>query len=217
MNSPTQLAEILFDKLNLQPPARRGKGKVRSTAADILEEMADQHELPAQSDRISRNRQTEIHLCRCSAKADSSGDRPPAHQLFPNRHGNGPAQFQRPESAKHSRAQRAGPRNPRRVRGRKRQNPALRGLFSNRTAHHGAFFARPGAGASVSQRRGHSRPHGAGSLRCRPAGANRGAPPRRKSHQFRHHLRSFCLWPGTATGNRAEGSGPIHPRLFRPL
>jgi DNA polymerase-1 len=40
------LAEILFDKLNLQPPARRGKGKVRSTAADILEYMCDQHELP---------------------------------------------------------------------------------------------------------------------------------------------------------------------------
>ncbi len=47
VNSPAQLAEILFDKLNLQPPARRGKGKVRSTAADILEEMADQHPLPA--------------------------------------------------------------------------------------------------------------------------------------------------------------------------
>ncbi|MGB2592063.1 MAG: DNA polymerase I [Candidatus Acidiferrum sp.] len=47
INSPTQLAEVLFDKLNLQPPARRGKGKVRSTAADILEEMAEQHPLPA--------------------------------------------------------------------------------------------------------------------------------------------------------------------------
>jgi len=46
VNSPTQLAEILFDKLNLQPPGRRGKGKVRSTAADILEEMKEQHELP---------------------------------------------------------------------------------------------------------------------------------------------------------------------------
>ncbi len=46
VNSPTQLAEILFDKLNLQPPSRRGKGKVRSTAADILEEMGDQHPLP---------------------------------------------------------------------------------------------------------------------------------------------------------------------------
>ncbi len=47
INSPAQLAEILFDKLNLQPPARRGKGKVRSTAADILEDMAGQHPLPA--------------------------------------------------------------------------------------------------------------------------------------------------------------------------
>jgi DNA polymerase-1 len=47
VNSPTQLAEILFDKLNLQPPVRRGKGKVRSTAADILEDIADQHPIPA--------------------------------------------------------------------------------------------------------------------------------------------------------------------------
>jgi DNA polymerase-1 len=47
VNSPVQLAEILFDKLNLQPPGRRGKGKMRSTAADVLEEMANQHPLPA--------------------------------------------------------------------------------------------------------------------------------------------------------------------------
>jgi DNA polymerase-1 len=47
INSPAQLAEILFDKLNLQPPMHRGKGKVRSTAAEILEEMAAQHALPA--------------------------------------------------------------------------------------------------------------------------------------------------------------------------
>lgn len=46
VNSPAQLAEILFDKLNLQPPSRRGRGKVRSTAADLLEEMSDLHELP---------------------------------------------------------------------------------------------------------------------------------------------------------------------------
>jgi DNA polymerase I len=47
VNSPTQLAEILFDKLNLQPPGRRPKAKERSTAADILEELANQHALPA--------------------------------------------------------------------------------------------------------------------------------------------------------------------------
>jgi DNA polymerase-1 len=47
VNSPTQLSEILFDKLNLQPNARRGKAKARSTAADILEELSAQHPLPA--------------------------------------------------------------------------------------------------------------------------------------------------------------------------
>jgi DNA polymerase-1 len=46
VNSPTQLAEILFDKMKLQPPARRG-GKVRSTSADILQSMSEQHALPA--------------------------------------------------------------------------------------------------------------------------------------------------------------------------
>ena len=47
VNSPTQLAEILFDKLNLQTSPRRGKAKARSTAVDILEELSAQHPLPA--------------------------------------------------------------------------------------------------------------------------------------------------------------------------
>src|SRR5258707_4432338 len=46
VNSPVQLAEILFDKLNLQPPVRRGKGKMRSTAAAILGEVKEEDELP---------------------------------------------------------------------------------------------------------------------------------------------------------------------------
>jgi DNA polymerase I len=45
VGSPQQLAEVLFDKLNLQPP-RRSRAKSRSTAADVLEELARVHELP---------------------------------------------------------------------------------------------------------------------------------------------------------------------------
>jgi len=45
IGSPQQLAEVLFDKLNLQPP-RRSRMKVRSTAAEVLEGLALLHELP---------------------------------------------------------------------------------------------------------------------------------------------------------------------------
>ncbi len=45
IGSPQQLAEVLFDKMNLQPP-RRSRAKARSTAAEVLEELALVHELP---------------------------------------------------------------------------------------------------------------------------------------------------------------------------
>ena len=45
INSPVQLAEVLYDKLNLTLP-RRTRGKSRSTAAEILTELAAVHELP---------------------------------------------------------------------------------------------------------------------------------------------------------------------------
>ncbi len=45
IKSTQQLAEVLFDKLNLQPP-RKSRTKVRSTAAEVLEEMALVHDIP---------------------------------------------------------------------------------------------------------------------------------------------------------------------------
>jgi DNA polymerase I len=45
VNSPLQLAEILFDKMGLTLGGRR-RGKPRSTAADVLEELALLHEMP---------------------------------------------------------------------------------------------------------------------------------------------------------------------------
>ena len=43
VNSPKQLGEVLFDELGLPAPARRGKTKSRSTASDILENLAEEH------------------------------------------------------------------------------------------------------------------------------------------------------------------------------
>ncbi len=45
INSPPQLAEVLFDKMGLTLGGRR-RGKPRSTAADVLEELALLHEMP---------------------------------------------------------------------------------------------------------------------------------------------------------------------------
>ena len=46
INSPKQLGAILFTKLGLPAPAARGKTKSVSTAQDVLEQLAEQHEVP---------------------------------------------------------------------------------------------------------------------------------------------------------------------------
>ena len=46
INSPKQLGEVLFKEMGLPTPVVRGKGKVVSTAQDILEQLAGTHEAP---------------------------------------------------------------------------------------------------------------------------------------------------------------------------
>ena len=42
VSSPTQLASVLYDELKVPAPVKTGKGKVKSTAADILESLAEE-------------------------------------------------------------------------------------------------------------------------------------------------------------------------------
>jgi len=46
VNSPKQLGEVLFVHMGLPAPASRGKSKAISTAQDVLEALAAQHEVP---------------------------------------------------------------------------------------------------------------------------------------------------------------------------
>jgi DNA polymerase-1 len=46
INSPRQLGDVLFNKLNLPKPVKYGKGKTISTAVDVLEGLAGEHEVP---------------------------------------------------------------------------------------------------------------------------------------------------------------------------
>ncbi len=46
INSPKQLGDVLFNKLSLPKPMKYGKGKTISTAVDVLEGLASEHEVP---------------------------------------------------------------------------------------------------------------------------------------------------------------------------
>ena len=46
INSPKQLGVVLFTHLGLPAPVVRGKGKAISTAQDVLEQLAEKHEVP---------------------------------------------------------------------------------------------------------------------------------------------------------------------------
>jgi DNA polymerase-1 len=48
IGSPQQLGDVLFDDLKLPAPVKYGKGKTRSTAADVLEALAPEHEIVRQ-------------------------------------------------------------------------------------------------------------------------------------------------------------------------
>jgi DNA polymerase I len=47
INSPKQLGDVLFNKMMLPKPMKYGKGKVVSTAQDVLEELAESHPIAA--------------------------------------------------------------------------------------------------------------------------------------------------------------------------
>ncbi len=46
INSPKQLGDVLFNKMRLPKPMKYGRGKVVSTAVDVLEELAEHNEVP---------------------------------------------------------------------------------------------------------------------------------------------------------------------------
>jgi DNA polymerase-1 len=46
INSPKQLGDVLFNKMDLPKPLKYGKGKVISTAQDVLEELAAHNDVP---------------------------------------------------------------------------------------------------------------------------------------------------------------------------
>jgi DNA polymerase-1 len=74
INSPKQLGEVLFTDLGLPAPASRGKGKAVSTAQDVLEFLAEKHDVPRlvlEYRHLSKLKSTYIDALPLLADADS--------------------------------------------------------------------------------------------------------------------------------------------------
>jgi DNA polymerase-1 len=74
INSPKQLGDVLFNRMHLPKPMKYGKGKVVSTAQDVLEELAENHPIAA---LVIEHRQLQklksTYLDQLPSLADSEG------------------------------------------------------------------------------------------------------------------------------------------------
>ena len=100
VNSPKQLGDVLFNRLGLPKPFKYGKGKTISTAQDVLEGLAAEHEivrLVLEFRQLTKLKSTYIDALPllCPRRAI-------AYQLQPGGDGHGTAQFNESEPAEHS-------------------------------------------------------------------------------------------------------------------
>ena len=217
VNSPAQLAEILFDKLNLQPPSRRGKGKERSTAADVLEEMANQHELPA---KVIEYREI-AKLKSTYVDALPKLIHPETGRLHTSFSQTGTATGRLSSSDPNLQNIPIRSELGREIRAAfvaEKGKILLSADYSQIELRIMAHFSRDPVlveafrhGEDIHARTAQE-VFGVG-----PACSDRRASPRRESHQFRDHLWVIGFRLGEATGDRAEGSRTIHQRVFHPL
>jgi len=74
INSPKQLGDVLFNRMDLPKPMKYGKGKVVSTAQDVLDELADKYPIAA---LVIEHRQLQklksTYLDQLPSLADSAG------------------------------------------------------------------------------------------------------------------------------------------------
>ena len=190
INSPQQLAKVLYDDLKLPSPVKYGKGKTTSTAADILEALAAEHEiarLVLDYRQLAKLKGTYVDALPALIR---TGQRPPAHDLQSGRRGDRPALFLESESAEHPDPDGTGPRDPCRVRASGGLGAGGRRLFADRASAARAHVARSAAGQRVPQRRGYSHAYRGRGVRDAAADGDAGNAAERQSRQLRDRL-----WP----------------------
>ena len=220
INSPKQLGEVLFEKLQLPSLKRTGKTRAVSTAVEVLEELALTHELPRLVLEWRGAVEAQGHLHRRAAAAGEPADRPRAHVVQPGGRRDRAAVEQRSEPAEHPDSHRARARDPPRLHRRAGLRADLGRLLADRAARARAPVGRRDADRRVSARRRHPRSDGAQGLRRRqrPRARTSCAGARRSSTTRCSTARRRSRWPRTSASRsrrRRSSSTRISPGFPR--
>ena len=163
INSPKQLGDVLFNKMLLPKPMKYGKGKVVSTAQDVLEELAEHHAAPAlvleyrQMSKLRSNYTDQLPTL-----ADAEGR---VHTTFNQvGDGDGKALVDEPEPAEYSDSDGSGAGDSDGVYTGAGEPVDVSGLLADRTAVDGAFFAGPAAAECLQDRPGYPYVDGGGGV-----------------------------------------------------
>ena len=218
LNSPKQLGEILFDRLQIDPNPKKTRTGQYMTNEQQLSRYADRHPmipmlldyrivqklkstyvdtLPAAVfERTGRIHTTFNQLVAATGRLNSEG---PNLQNIPIR------------TEKGREIRRAF------VPARPRLPAAVGRLLADRAAHPGLDRGRGVDAGGPEQRRGHPRGHRVARVR---GGARRGHPgdaQQVQDGQLRHRLRHVLIRTGAAAAHRAQGSGRDHRALLHPV
>ncbi len=165
LDSPKQLQDILFEKLQLPVMRKTPKGQP-STAEDVLEELAADYQLPTADSRATAAGEAQVHLHRQAARADQCERTGRVHTCYHQAvAATGPAVIVGSQPAEHSdpHAPKAGVFARRSLR---RRPGSLGGrLLADRAAHHGAPVRRRRVVSRVRQRPRHPPGHGRRGVR----------------------------------------------------
>ncbi len=149
--SPQQLGKVLFEEMGLPAPVRYGKGKTISTAADVLEALAAEHEIVRKVLEYRQLTKLKGHLRRRPAGPDRPRHRPHPHQLQPDRRSHRTPVVVESQSAEHPDQDRTRPRDPRRLHPARGLEAGGGRLFADRASPAGPHVAGPGADRRLPQ------------------------------------------------------------------
>ena len=212
LDSPKQLAHILFEVMGLTPLKKNQRGY--STDAAVLKELSKTHEMPALLLRYRELFQDQVHLHRRAA-AHAGHRRARAHLLQRDGHHHGAPVVVRPEPAEHPRAHRVRPPDQGMLHaaGLRKQVP-VGGLLADRAAPAGAPVRRRASGGGVLFGRRLPCQHRQPRVRRAAGRRDAAAAQPREGREFRHRLWPAGVRPGAEPGHPVRrGEGDDRPLL----